>query len=428
MAEKYVDDGKIMTRVTDILLEPKRMLPPIKGYENEPLVSLEESVKPLVSFVPDVEQMVWTVKQNCQQSEDHLSLDESGSIMLYTLEWEPAESSFYYVLNSTLRSEHRQKLRPWFLYLRLVIYALAKLPSLPPRTIYRGVKMDLSKEFTKDKTFIWWSFSSCTSTIEVIKHFLGDKGPRTILNVETHSAKDISRHSFYTTENEILLYPARQLKVISSIDLGSQLHIVQLQEVQPPFSLIHIPQTAQVISPLTFISSTNSTYVNPELKQLIEQYQPNSKITLTGQRLTDQNMYIVVQEALVSKQCEELWIAYNQINSEGVRILAEGLSKSTTLKMLAIGQDHLHNEGIQYLASALSRTNNTLESLALERTGLTDNGIEYLSEMLKTNRHLKVLILPTNLISDQGVKILADTLIRHNRTLKVVDLQNNKLK
>ncbi|CAF0880462.1 unnamed protein product [Adineta ricciae] len=251
--------------------------------------------------------------------------------------------------------------------------------------------MDLSKEFTKDKTFIWWLFSSCISTIEVIKHFLGDKGPRTIINVETCSAKDISRHSFHTTENEILLYPARQLKVISSIDFGSQLHIVQLQEVQPLFSLIHIPQAGQAISPLTFISSINSTYINPELKQLIEQYQSNSKITLTGQRLTDQNMYIVVKEALVSKKFEELWIARQPDNFRRCQNFGcEGLSKNTTLKMLTIDQDHLHNGGIQYLASALSRTNNTLESLALERTELTDNGIEYLSEMLKMNRHMKV--------------------------------------
>jgi hypothetical protein len=117
MAEKNTDESKIMVRVTDFTSEPKRMLPPIKGYENQPLVSLEESIKPLIPHVPDVEHMVWTVKQNCQKPKDNLSTDESASIMLYTLEWEPQELSFYFILNSTLRSENRQKLRPWFLYL-----------------------------------------------------------------------------------------------------------------------------------------------------------------------------------------------------------------------------------------------------------------------------------------------------------------------
>jgi hypothetical protein len=87
--------------------------------------------------------MVWTVKQNCEKPEDDLTPDESGSIMLYTLEWEPPELSFYRILNRTLRSENRQELRPWFLYLRLIIYALVKLPCLSSRTIYRGVQMDM---------------------------------------------------------------------------------------------------------------------------------------------------------------------------------------------------------------------------------------------------------------------------------------------
>lgn len=147
MAEKFVDESKIMLRMSDLTSEPKRMLPPIKGYENQPIVSLEKSVESLIPLVPDVEQMVWTVKQNCEKPADNLTSDESGSIMLYTLEWEPAELSFYFILNSTLRSENRQKLRPWFLYLRLIIFALSKLPSIPCRTIYRGIQIDMSKEF-----------------------------------------------------------------------------------------------------------------------------------------------------------------------------------------------------------------------------------------------------------------------------------------
>jgi hypothetical protein len=124
MAEKSVDESKIMLRLSDLTSEPKRMLPPIKGYENQPIVSLEKAIEPLISLVPDIEQMVWTVKQNCENPADGLTPDESGSIMLYTLEWEPPELSFYFVLNSTLRSQNRQELRPWFLYLRLIILLL----------------------------------------------------------------------------------------------------------------------------------------------------------------------------------------------------------------------------------------------------------------------------------------------------------------
>ena len=89
MATNTVEKSKVMARMGDFTSEPKRMLPPIKGYEKEQLGSLEQAVKSIVSFVPDVEEMVWTVKQNCQNPKDNLSSDESASIMLYTLEWMP---------------------------------------------------------------------------------------------------------------------------------------------------------------------------------------------------------------------------------------------------------------------------------------------------------------------------------------------------
>ncbi|CAF4511873.1 unnamed protein product, partial [Rotaria socialis] len=40
------------------------MLAPIEGYEDMPVVSLEESVKPLVGIAPKVKRNVFVVKQN----------------------------------------------------------------------------------------------------------------------------------------------------------------------------------------------------------------------------------------------------------------------------------------------------------------------------------------------------------------------------
>ncbi|CAF1022888.1 unnamed protein product [Rotaria sp. Silwood1] len=71
MASKYVNnESKHTQRFADIPGEPRRMLGPIQGYEKMPLVSLEQAVEPLVSYVPDVKRMVWTVKQNCGSPAD----------------------------------------------------------------------------------------------------------------------------------------------------------------------------------------------------------------------------------------------------------------------------------------------------------------------------------------------------------------------
>ncbi|CAF4077434.1 unnamed protein product, partial [Rotaria sp. Silwood1] len=55
MASSYPQEAKASLRFADLGTLPKRMLAPIEGYENMPVVSLEEAVKPLVSIVPKVE-------------------------------------------------------------------------------------------------------------------------------------------------------------------------------------------------------------------------------------------------------------------------------------------------------------------------------------------------------------------------------------
>ncbi|CAF0994136.1 unnamed protein product [Adineta steineri] len=239
MAYINADKPNSAFRFADIGVLSKRMLGPIEGYENLPLVTLEEAVKPLISIVPKVERNVFIVKQNCNKPEDGLTSDESASIMLYTLESMPHENSLYIILNATLRSEQRQKLVPWFLYLRLVLTALARLPS-ERRFVVRGVKEDLRAEYPKDSTFIWWAFSSCTSSIEVLEcdNFFGKTGTRTLFQIDCETGKDIKSHSFIKKEDEILLLPARQFQVKSCLNSGNGLHIIQIKEIQPAFPLL----------------------------------------------------------------------------------------------------------------------------------------------------------------------------------------------
>jgi hypothetical protein len=228
------------TRMSDIVKEPNKMLMPIHGYEDMPILPLEKTVLPLVTILPRVQIYVHVAKERCgSEPADGLTLDQSASIMLYTMEWEPQEQCLYFVLNATLRSEDRRKLKPWFSYLKLIFSALSRLPS-SQQTLYRGVKMDLSKEHPRGKTFIWWGFSSCASCIEVLENdqFLGKTGTRTFYVIKCNSSKDISRHSYYRSEEEFLLLPARQFQVISCLEPASGLHIIQLKEIESPFPLL----------------------------------------------------------------------------------------------------------------------------------------------------------------------------------------------
>ena len=209
-------------RFADLGTLPKRMLAPLDGYEDLPVVSLEEAVQPLVNLVPKVERNVYVVKRNCQQPKDGLTSDESAAIMLYTLESNAHEHSLYVILNATLRSEQRQKLKPWFLYLRLILTALTRLPS-ERQSIFRGVRGDLQARYPKGSSCIWWSFSSCTSSVEVLEceSFFGQTGTRTLFHIDCLNGKDIKNHSFMQHEDEILLVPAREFEVKSILNSGN---------------------------------------------------------------------------------------------------------------------------------------------------------------------------------------------------------------
>ena len=115
--------------LVDIRREPKQILEPISGYEQELLLSLEEACQPLENILGmELKLYIIVAKLNSKEPENELTQDESASIYLYTMEWNETENSLYAVLNQTLRTADRSKLRPWFKYLKLFFTALFKLP------------------------------------------------------------------------------------------------------------------------------------------------------------------------------------------------------------------------------------------------------------------------------------------------------------
>jgi hypothetical protein len=63
-------------RISDIAKEPLEMLMPISGYED----------MPLVSFLPVIQSYAYAAKQRCKNPPaDGLTIDESASIMLYSM-------------------------------------------------------------------------------------------------------------------------------------------------------------------------------------------------------------------------------------------------------------------------------------------------------------------------------------------------------
>jgi hypothetical protein len=221
--------SQTMSRYVDTAFENKQ-LPPICGYWSEKLVPLEEALKPIAPRIEQLHRSIRAAKKYCRVPSEHgLTHDESAALYLYTMEG--GENSFYRVLNQALRSEDRPALKPWFPYLKLFDTAITKLP-LFSGNIWRGIEGDIGKACKKNQDLIWWSVTSCSKSVGTIKDFLPVGKISTVYMIEVVNGIDISSYTYYPNEEEVLLSPGTQLRVVADpLEWFGGLYLVHLKEI-----------------------------------------------------------------------------------------------------------------------------------------------------------------------------------------------------
>lgn len=185
-----------------------------------PVVTIEQAVLPLISFLPTIQTYIRIIKDKCNHPADGLTSDESAAIMIYSMGWQPLNECLYVVLNRTLRSVNRENLQPWFLYLKLLFSAVLRLPSIY-LTVYRGSQLDLSKQYKKDEIFLWWDLSLCN----ILQP--DNINNQTVFIIECHTIKDIHNHTYFPSDNSVLILPGTQFRVVECMNQE-----VILQETQ----------------------------------------------------------------------------------------------------------------------------------------------------------------------------------------------------
>jgi hypothetical protein len=407
-------------RFFDLCEEPKRIIQSIDDYHQIPLVTLEEAVEPLAEFVSQVKEMVKLVKEKClqQQAKNNLSIDESASIMLYTIEWIPKEDSFYYIFNRKLSSNDQNELKPWYFYLKLISTSLTKLPRSSHRILYRAIQSDLKTLYLIHKKFFWYGYSSWSSSIDVFnqdKYCFDQTKNRTLFILHSEYGIDISEHSFYSIKQEILLRPGQRFQVVSCRVSTDGLCIVMLREVSNKFEPIL----------LTTIDNEKLKSFDFLFRKRMKKLEKHPEINLANQNLTDSHMKIIVKYAIQKKKCHWLSLQNNQITSHGLSILVNGLEDDQSLQSLYLEKNFIEDLGIEYLTKILGKKYSNLTFLSLNHNRIEDRGVQYLADMLKTNEILTDLWLSYNAIGNIGVKSLAEVLISKNKTLIQLYLNGN---
>ena len=143
------------------------------------------------------------------------------------------ESPFYSVVNRLLREHDRRMLVPYKPFLKSFLSACYCLP-LQPKSVKRGVKMNLKDDFEEGKEVTWWSITSTTDKVSVLQSgaFLGSKGDRTMFDISARSLVSIKEFSTLP-EEEFILLPGTILKVVGVLDAGNGLAMIQLREKEP---------------------------------------------------------------------------------------------------------------------------------------------------------------------------------------------------
>jgi len=143
---------------------------PVDMWLNGPVPSFDNAIENLKPEFKKKEEEIESLAIRCKKfaiildknKKNSLSNDSIQAIHLYTMELTPKEKSLYYLLNKALRDQDRDTLTPYAPYIHLLLHSLCLLPENTGTLLWRGVKGDLHKNYTKGKRIIWWGFSSCT--------------------------------------------------------------------------------------------------------------------------------------------------------------------------------------------------------------------------------------------------------------------------
>ena len=225
---------------TDVAHEYDQFITAVTGYENKPTVSIEDAVKPLESTVNEIGRQIKSAKDMLKDRPKNLSEDEAAAIMLYTTSSTRHEKCVSSILNEALRSNNRQELEPWFLYLKLLFVALDRLPTMTNRRLFRGIKKDVSNFYQVGQRVIWLGFSSCSTKKDVAEReeFFGNTGKRTMFIIDSNSAKSIDKYSYYINEGEVMLLLATQFQVVNCCKREGDLYEIHLKEMDDFYSLL----------------------------------------------------------------------------------------------------------------------------------------------------------------------------------------------
>jgi hypothetical protein len=186
----------------------------IQGYENEPLVSLEEALGPFYGKIIDLSDYIKEAKTKCYYPEKpKLTLDESAAIYIYTMKW--GDGCLYNRLQDAWKSNDPLELKPWLKYLKLFKNAFDKLPDANEE-IWQGKLFDdkFEEEITLNSSSLYMVMDIFSPSKTVVEETLDSENveKKILIGFKSVGGKLLGEYSAMNL-NKVLVFPGTKVGV-----------------------------------------------------------------------------------------------------------------------------------------------------------------------------------------------------------------------
>ncbi|KAM8731127.1 leucine-rich repeat-containing protein 34 isoform 1-T1 [Acanthopagrus schlegelii] len=149
---------------------------------------------------------------------------------------------------------------------------------------------------------------------------------------------------------------------------------------------------------------------------------------LSGNKIENRGAMHLASMLQVNNTLKELQLADCDLATQSVIAFAIMLKSNSSLHSVDISRPLLfsHQEEWAVHFSEMLVLNSSLVELHLGKMGMTDTGMERLTEGLLLNHSLRYLDLRCNRVTRDGLRLLAKVL-KQNPTLEVIDLSSNRI-
>ncbi|XP_062896174.1 LOW QUALITY PROTEIN: NACHT, LRR and PYD domains-containing protein 3-like [Mobula hypostoma] len=130
-------------------------------------------------------------------------------------------------------------------------------------------------------------------------------------------------------------------------------------------------------------------------------------LSFSGMTLTPIDCAVLSHVIGLCDRIKHLDLENCHIQCEGIQRLGPGLHKCQELRL---GENELGDSGVKLVSAALRNLECKIQTLGLDKVGLTDSGAEDLVSALSSNTSLTELNLGFNKLGDSGVKMVSAAL------------------